>query len=540
MADDSGVPAPAAESASSSSSRMMREGGKLSLLTLVSRVLGLVREMTKAAFMGTAGLADSFAVAFMIPNFLRRLFAEGSITVAFIPTFTAYLGENDREKTKEFLSATLTVLVTLLTAVVAAGIAVAPLLVRALFGTDPEETTILTQIMFPFLGLVSIAALFQGILNSVGVFTPSGMAPILFNVCFIAVPYLVGGLTANPARAMAIGVLVGGTVQGLSQLPAVLRAGWRFGFIGLGRAFRNPGMRKVMRLIAPTIIGMAAYNLNDLVCTSLASNAGTGAASSLQYSLRLQELILGIFAVSAGTVLLPELTRAARAMDWERFSGQLRRTLDAIALVTIPVAVFSLVMGREIVTLLFKTRAFGDDSVALTTRVFFFHMLGLFFIAANRLLAPAFYAREDTKAPTWAGLASFGANIVLAVLLVGPMGGNGIALALSLASALNTMILVALLLKSGLDGMRMAIGRSLLYVGRLLVFSVVAALPVYMLRDALLGLFASSGSRLVSAGLPLVLASSLFAAIGIALLVVSRDEVAFSLAGGLRRRLKKG
>ncbi len=516
---------------------MLREGSKLSLLTLISRVLGLVREMTKAAFMGTGGLADAFTVSFIIPNFLRRLFAEGSITVAFIPTFSGFIGENDEKKTREFLSATLTVLVTLVTAVVALGIAMTPLLVRLFFGSDPVETIILTRIMFPFLALVSLAALFQGMLNSVGVFTPSGMAPILFNLCFIGVPYLIGGWTVNPARAMAIGVLVGGLVQGLWQLPAVIKAGYRFGFIGLGRAFRNPGMRKVMKLIAPTIIGMAAYQLNDLVCTSLASNAGTGAASSLQYSLRLQELILGIFAVSAGTVLLPELTRAARAREWDVFSEQLRKTLSAIALVTIPVAAFSLLMGREIVTVLFRTRAFGEDSVSLTAQVFFFHMLGLFFIASNRLLAPAFYSREDTRSPTWAGLASFGANIVLALLLVRPMGGNGIALALSLSSALNTFILVALLLRSGVRGMKGALKRSFLYMLRLVGLSLLAAIPLYFLRAPLVNIFSSSPSRLVAAGIPLVLATLLFGGIGVILLAITKDETALFLSGGLRRRL---
>ena len=243
--------------------RMVREGGKLSLLTMASRVLGLLREMTKAAFMGTGALAEAFTVSFMIPNFLRRLFAEGSITVAFIPTFTGYLAEKDDKRTREFLSASLTVLVVLVLATVALGIACTPLL-ASLFGTDRGETILLTRLMFPFLALMSIAALLQGILNSVGVFVPSGFGPILFNVCFIAVPFLIGGWTANPARAMAVGVLAGGVAQAICQLPAVLRSGFRFGFIGLRAAFGNPGMRRVLALIAPTILGMAAYQLNDL------------------------------------------------------------------------------------------------------------------------------------------------------------------------------------------------------------------------------------------------------------------------------------
>jgi putative peptidoglycan lipid II flippase len=517
-----------------SSAAMVKEGGKLSLLTMASRVLGLLREMTKAAFMGTGALAEAFAVSFVLPNLLRRLFAEGSITVAFIPTFTATLAEKDEKKTKEFLSATFTVLTALVLATVALGIACTPLLVDAFFSaTDRGETILLTRMMFPFLALVSVAALLQGILNTIGVFVPSGIGPILFNVCFIGVPFLVGGWTKDPARAMAIGVLVGGFAQAICQLPAVLRSGFRFGFIGLGRAFRNPGMRRVFALIAPTILGMAAYQLNDLVCTSLASSVG--AAAGIQYSIRLQELILGVFAVSAGTVLLPRLSAAARDADWQAFSAALSRVVKTIVLVTLPVAAFSMIAGREIIALLFKAGTFDDASVDLTTSVFFFHMIGMSFIALNRVIAPAFYARSDSKTPTWAGLASFGANIILAFAFVGPFRGPGIALALSISSAINTTYLVIALLRSDIPGLKPELFGALRYFLRIAAFSLVAALPLYFLRPVLVGLFAASSSRLVNAGLPLVLETLAFALIGVACLALSRDKVALSFLSRFRR-----
>jgi putative peptidoglycan lipid II flippase len=529
---DEGPPA-----AAQGSSRMLREGGKLSLLTMCSRVLGLVREMTKAAFMGTGALAEAFTVSFMIPNFLRRLFAEGSITVAFIPTFTGILGEKDEEKTREFLSATFTVLTVFVLATVALGIACTPL-IASLFSTDRGETIVLTRMMFPFLALVSVAALLQGILNSVGVFVPTGIGPILFNVCFIAVPYLIGGWTENPARAMAIGVVAGGFAQALCQLPAVLRSGFRFGFIGLGRALRNPGMRRVFALIAPTILGMAAYQLNDLVCTSLASSVG--AAAGLQYSIRLQELILGVFAVSAGTVLLPHLTEAAGRADWPAFSSALGGVMKTIVLVTLPVALFSMVAGREIIVLLFKARAFDEASVELTKSVFFFHMTGMAFIALNRVIAPAFYARSDAKTPTWAGLASFAVNIALAVALVGPFRGPGIALALSAASALNTAYLLVALARSKLPGMGTELRGALLYFLKILAFSVAAAAVLYFLRPLFVDAFAGSDSRLVYAGAPLALEALLFGAVGVCLLAATRDKVSASFAARiLRRRVKR-
>jgi putative peptidoglycan lipid II flippase len=516
-----------------SQSRLVREGGKLSLLTMCSRVLGLVREMTKAAFMGTGPLAEAFTVSFIVPNFLRRLFAEGSMTAAFIPTFSGYLGGKDEESTREFLSASLTVLTVLVVSTVALGIACTPLL-ATLFSSDRAETIVLTRMMFPFLAFVSLAALLQGILNSVGVFVPSALGPILFNVCFISVPFLIGGWTANPARAMAIGVLAGGLSQALCQLPAVLRAGFRFGYIGLGRAFRNPGMKKVAALIAPTILGMAAYNINDLVCTSLASSVQ--AAAGVQYSIRLQELLLGIFAVSAGTVLLPHLTDAAKRSDWEAFSKDLGGVARMIILLTLPVAVFSMVSGREIIVLLFKTQAFDDDSVRLTASVFLFHMAGLVFIALNRILAPAFYSRSDAKTPTIGGLVSFSVNIVLAFALVGPLRGPGIAIALSVSCALNTVYLVVALSKTGLSGIKGVIEGSSLYLLKILAFSVASAVPLYFLRPLILAAFAGSGSRFITSGVPLVIETMLFAAVGIGLLALSRDEVGSSLVRRFSRR----
>jgi putative peptidoglycan lipid II flippase len=533
MSDES--PTLAAEGASSG--RILREGGKLSLLTMASRVLGLLREMTKAAFMGTGWLADAFGVAFTLPNFLRRLFAENSMTAAFIPTFTGYLAEGDDRKTKEFLSSIFTVLVFLVGIAVALGVALAPWIVLLFHSDHYGEMALLTQIMFPMLSLVAIAAFLQGILNSIGVFTPSAMGPILFNICWIAVPYLLGSLMGNPARAMAVGVTIGGVAQALCQLPAVLKAGYRFGFIGLGSAFRNPGMKKVFALIAPTIVGMAAYQINIFVSTYLATNSGEGSVAGLQYSLRLQELVLGVFVISLGTVLLPDLAGSARSEDWASYSGSLGRGLRAMLLITIPVAVYSMIVGEDIVTLLFRRREFGPESVRLTSSIFFWHMSGLAFIAMNRVMAPAFYARGDTKTPTWAGLISVAINIGLAFALVGPLKAPGIALALSGASAANTLVLAVPLLRSRIPGTREALAASGRYSLKLILFSVLAALPVIFLRPFLAGRFAG-WNRTLASGASLVLTAIVFGGVGIALLGVSRDEMASSMVHAFRRRAK--
>ncbi len=518
--------------------KMMRDAGTLSALTMASRILGLVREMTKARFLGTGILSDAFTVSFMIPNFMRRLFAEGSIAVAFIPTYKDYLHAGDDGQTRRFLSASLTVLTILVGSVVAVGIAATPIIVGA-FGSEPVETSVLTRIMFPFLALVSFAALFQGILNSHGVFAPSGFAPILFNVCFIAVPWAISGLTGNPARAMAVGVVTGGLAQALWQLPSVVKTGARFGYMSPAEAFRDPGMRKVFALIAPTILGMAAYQINDLVSTAFASRAGLGTASSLQYSLRLQELILGVFAVSAGTVLLPGLADAARKLQWGDFSNRLGRTLRTLLLVTIPVAVFSMIARVEIVTLLFRSGDFSQESVLLTASAFFWHQTGLAFIASNRVIAPAFYARSDSKTPTWAGMASFAVNILLVMAVASRFKGPGIALALSVSSAVNTIFLVLALLRSGIEDIGKELARCGIYAAKLLGFSLAASVPVLLARESVLAFFGDKPSRLFSFGVPLALETLIFAVVGVGLLVTFKDPIVGDFLGAFSRKRKR-
>ncbi|MCL2042935.1 MAG: murein biosynthesis integral membrane protein MurJ [Treponema sp.] len=517
----------------SSTSSLLRHGSTLSLLTLVSRVLGLMREMAKAGFLGTTALSDAFSVAFLLPNLFRRLFAEGSMAVAFIPTLKEYLLENDKQKNREFLSCIFTFLTFIVTLVVMAGILAAPLLVR-LFGMEEfDEAVLLTRIMFPFLAFISIAALFQGILNSLHIFTPSGLAPILLNIAIILCAYFLSPFTANPARAMAYGVLAGGFLGAAIQLPFVLKNGQRFFFAPLKRAFTNPGTRKVIRLIGPTIIGMAAYQLNDLVSAALAGNAGEGVVSSMQYSLRLQELMLGVFAVSIGTVLLPNLAEYAKSSQWEMFNERLLSGIYIITLITIPVTFFSMTQGEVLIRLLFQNRSFDETSVTLTLSAFTFHMPGLFFIALNRILAPAFYAQSDTKSPTLAGVITFTINIILAAVLVRHFRGAGIAAALSIASAGNTVILFIFLRRNPDINIGPALRSVLLYMLKLLVLSGIAAVPVYFLTPCLLELFAGRG-RVIAYGIPLAINAFVFAALGIILLVLTKDRQLTALLRAMR------
>jgi len=404
-----------------------------------------------------------------------------------------------------------------------AGILVAPFLIRFFGMEEFDETVLLTRIMFPFLGFISIAALFQGILNSLHIFTPSGLAPILLNIVTILCAYTLSPFTKNPARAMACGILIGGFLEAAIQFPFVLKNGQRFFFTGIKKAFANPGTRKVLRLIGPTIIGMAAYQLNDLVSTALAGNAGEGIVSSLQYSLRLQELILGVFAVSIGTVLLPNLAEYAKSGRWDIFNRRLSSGMNIIAFITIPITFFSLSQGRSLIALLFQTRSFNEESARLTLAAFHFHMPGLYFIALNRILAPAFYAQSDAKSPTIAGIFSFAVNIALAAILAFPFKGSGIAFALSFASAVNTVALLFFLRRNREITLGSTLKSALGYAAKLILFSALALIPVLLLSPWLSELFSGKG-RIISYGVPLFINALAYAGTGFIFLAVTRDK----------------
>ena len=387
-----------------------------------------------------------------------------------------------------------------------------------------DETTVLTRIMFPYLFLISVAAFFQGVLNTCGIFAPSGFTPVMFNGIVVASTYILAPHTSNPARAMAIGTLIGGSVQAMFQWPFIYKTGWKVGLASLKKAFTNPGTRKVMALLAPTIVGIAAYQLNDSVSTALAKRVGPGIASSLQYSIRLQELILGIFAVSIGTVILPDLSGFANKKDWTQFNSMLLQAIKIMTLISIPITAYSLISGRELISLLYKRNQFDDESVIMTLGIFRFHILGLLFIALNRIMAPAFYAQKKPKLPTIAGLINFVSNILLVFILSKPMGGNGIALALSLASLLNTVFLFIFMKKmEAIEVGRLSRG-TLLYALKMCVLSVIASVPTYFAHKALCGIFDGHGN-LIAYGAPVLISALLFATIGVLELIITRDEV---------------
>lgn len=513
---------------------------RLAVLTMASRLLGLAREMIKGALLGTSALADAFTIAFVIPNLLRRLFAEGSVAVAFVPTYKSCLmdeeGTKNRKSTRDFLNSFFTVLVFLVTATTVLGVIITPLIVRIMTGEFDSETVLLTWIMFPYLVFISLAALLQGILNSRHYFMPTGFTPILFNICIIGCGLTLGKILENPARAMAVGVLAGGFLQMAFQYPFVKKAGESLQFRTLKKSFSHSGVKRVFLLIGPTILGMAAYQLNNAVSTSLARHIGRGISSSLQYSLRLQELILGVVAVSIGTVLLSELSELAQKKEWESFRDQLVRAVALTLFVTIPLSVFVFVNSSEIVSLLFQLREFDAKSVELTAGALRFHILGTAFIAVNRVISPAFYAVGDTKTPTKAGVGSVVVNIILAFSLAFSLMGKGIALAVSIASAFNTLALFLFLGRKIKEVGNRLFLRTSLFIVKYLLFSILSVLPYLYFKhnysETLFGELSKFDlfALLFGGGLAFIL-------IYLLLLSILKDKVAVQL---LKLRRKRG
>lgn len=288
---------------------------------------------------------------------------------------------------------------------------------------------------------------------------------------------------------------------------------------------------------------MACYQLNDVVSSALAKRAGEGVVSSLQYSLRLQELILGIFAVTIGTIILPDLTGFAQKSKWAEFNDMLTQSIKIMALIAIPVTFYAFIMGENLITLIFASGKFDKNSIMMTLHVFRWHIVGLLFIALNRIIAPAFYAQGNTKLPTLAGIISFVVNMVLAATLVKSgfystdsiHKGEGIALALTAASAVNTLVLFIFLKRTKTIEVKRVVKSTLLYSLRMIIFSIIASVPVYFLRDMIIAKFAGH-SRFISQGVPVLITVVMFFIVGVALLFITHDPLVQKITQKFSRR----
>lgn len=431
-------------------SNLGRAAGVVSFFTLISRVLGLVRDMVIAAFFGATMPADAFIVAFRIPNMLRRFTAEGSMTAAFIPVFTQYLKNKSKKEAFELARIILTLLSVLLVLITISGILFAPWIVRVIgygFGGESAKydlTVLLTRIMFPYIFFVSLVAFFMGVLNSLKHFAAPAAAPIFLNVGIIGATLFISPHMSEPVIATAVGVLIGGVIQVVLQLPVFFKKGlslipiWQPG---------HPAVKRIGLLILPTLFGSAVYQINQLTGTLLATLLQSGSVSWLYYADRLVELPLGVFAIAISTAALPSLSRQALEKDGSAFIDTLNHALKITFFITVPSLVGLIVLGKPIIQLFFQRGVFDAFSRDMTATALIYYALGLWAFSGVKIVVSAFYALQDTLTPVKVSVIAFLSYLLLGVILMGPLKHGGLALALTLSSTINFVLLVFLLKK---------------------------------------------------------------------------------------------
>lgn len=433
---------------------------------MVSRVLGLVREQVVASLFGAGDATDAYNVAFRIPNLIRDLFAEGAMSAAFVPTFTRELAAGGKDAAWRFGSILLNALLLITAAIVIAAIVFVWPLVRVLAGDYAavpgklELTVFLTRLMLPLLTLVTLAAVLMGMLNSLHRFFVPALSPAMFNVgtivCALVLMPLMPRVGWPPIAAIAIGAIVGGIGQVALQWPALMREGFRYRPIV---DFRNPALRRVLLLMGPGTLGLAATQFNLAINTVLATGQGTGAVSWLQYAFRIMYLPIGLFGISVATAAVPAVSRHAAADD----RAAIRRTtadgLSLMLMLNVPATLGLLVLSTPIVALLFERRAFTPADTIATAGALQLYAVGLVGYSIVKILSPTFYALDDSRTPVTVSVVTVLANVVLNLALVRVLGYRGLALGTSLAALLNAGLLAILLRKrlGGLEGGRMAV-----------------------------------------------------------------------------------
>ncbi len=431
---------PSQDSVQSSKDKIVKAASTVSLATLISRILGFLRDMIIADLIGAKAAADAFFVAFRIPSLLRRLTAEGALTSAFVPVFTETATRKGKAQAFALACNIATILVAILIAVSLVCEIFAPWVVRAVapgFTSDEqtfELTTLLLRIMFPYIILISIASVLMGMLNSMGRFFVPASAPAFLNIAIISSVLLLGDMFEEPTIALAIGVIIGGFLQVAVQLFPLFSLGWRYIF---SFNLKDPQTRKVGLLMVPAIFGMAVAEVNALVDTILASLLPEGSVSYLYYGNRITQFPLGVFGVAIGIAALPsmsnEVARGVTGKLTELLSHSLRLTL----FIAIPSTVGLLVLAGPITNVLFERGAFTETARNGAVWALWFYAIGLFAFSGVKVIVSAFYSLQDTATPTKVAAWCMALNIALNLALMGPLQHGGLALATSIASMVN-------------------------------------------------------------------------------------------------------
>jgi putative peptidoglycan lipid II flippase len=543
-----------------------RSAGIVSIAVMFSRLLGLVREMIFARYFGAGFLYDAYVVAFRIPNVLRDLFAEGALSVAFVKVFTDYQINKSEKEAWRLASLVLNLLAVVLSVVCIVGIIFSRQFVNLIAdGFSPEKAALastLTQIMFPFILLVALAAVAMGVLNTKGVFGIPASASTVFNVASIVFGlvlayWLSGGgwlssadKNAVPSDSaqwaiigMAIGTLIGGAAQFLMQVPALLKVGFRFSPV---LSFTDEGVRKVISLMTPAILGTSAVQINVLINTYFVSHI-EGAQGWLSYGFRLMQFPIGLFGVAVGTAAIPVLSRLASEGKIKDFRDTVSSSMNLVFLMTLPSACGLIVLGEPIVRLIYERGKFDATATSMTAIALAGYSIGLTGYAAIKILSPAFYALNDAKTPMIIAISSIAVNFIGSYILrewlshygVTPetphgYGHVGVALATSIVALVNFFAL-ALLMRRRIKRLN---GREIFFSFlKIAAASAVLSAVCYFSYHLIFNLFGigSFSLKLIEAFVPIILGGIAFV-VAAKLLRVAELEQAF---GMIRRKLAR-
>jgi putative peptidoglycan lipid II flippase len=445
---------------------MARSAGLIGVATMASRVLGVARETVLAAMFGAGTQMDAFNVAFRVPNLLRDLFAEGAMTAAFVPTFTRTLTQKGEADAWRLGSLVINALIVVTGGIAVIGMVFASQITAFLapeYARIPGKlglTALLTQVMMPFFPMIAVAAGAMGMLNARHRFFVPSLSPAMFNVatiiCAFALAPMMPRYGQQPIMAIAIGTLLGGLGQILLQWPLLRREGFRYRPI---LSFRDSGVREVLKLMIPGIVGVGAVQVNVVVNTYLASGEPPGSVSWIGYAFRLMYLPIGLFGVSIAMASLPDISRHAVAEDLAAVRNMVSRGLRMMLVLNVPATVGLIVLAEPIVSLLYERNRFGPADTLATAGALAFYAPGLLGYSAVKIASPTFYSLGDARTPVTVSVLSVAVNLVLNVLLVRVLSFRGLALGTALAALFNATALLWLLRGRlhGLDGRPTAI-----------------------------------------------------------------------------------
>ena len=432
---------------------LLRVLAAVSSLTMVSRVLGYVRDFFIARIFGAGLLTDAFFVAFKIPNLLRRLFAEGAFSQAFVPILAEYKNRAGPQETKSLTDAIATLLFLALVLAAALGVATAPVIVYLTapgFAAEPEKFSVTVQLLritFPYIVFISLVALSAGILNTWSRFAVPAITPALLNVCFIIGAAFFAEYFDPPVLVLAWAVFAGGVLQLAFQVPFLLKLGllprWRLDF-------SHPGVRRVLLLMVPAAFGVSVSQISLLLNQIFASYLPTGSVSWLYYADRLMELPAGVLGVALGTILLPSLSKMHAAADSAEYSRLLDWGLRMTVLLALPAAAALAVLALPLIAMLFQYGRFGPEDAWMTRQALLAYSVGLVGIILVKILAPGFYARQNIQTPVKIGIVTLIATQLMNLAFVGRLQHAGLALALGLGACLNAALLYALLRRNAI------------------------------------------------------------------------------------------